>query len=148
MKKILLILILFGIAGLFSCSEDLTENPATRRIVNETEFAVRVEVFGDESNKFIYNIPERDSIDIEGICTSGVETYCDLGWITSLAFGKIYFNDEKVQNFEGPSGDIDEKFINADPLGGGYGYVRSDEGGVQIYTYRITQEDYENAEPL
>ena len=139
------IIVLFSIAGLLSCLEDLTENAAIRRIVNETEFAVRVEVFGDESNKFVYHIPERDSIDINGVCTSGVETYCDLGWTTSLAFGKIYFDDQKVQSFDTPSRDLKEKFINADPLGG-YGYVRTGENGIQIYTYRITTEDYDDAE--
>lgn len=143
--KAIAILIFIGIGLLSSCSEDLVENMAIRRIVNETEFPVRVEVFSDTSNKFVYNIQSLDSIDITGICTSGVATYCDLGWITSLAFGEIHFNDMRVQSFGYPTEDRNEKFINADPLGG-YGYIRSDENGIRIYTYRITQEDYESAE--
>ena len=94
MKRILVIIVFFSLGGLICCSEDLTENPAVRRIVNETEFALRIEVFGDESNKLTYDVPELDSIDISGICTSGVESYCDLGWTTSLAFGEIYFSNE------------------------------------------------------
>ncbi|WP_142531476.1 hypothetical protein [Saccharicrinis carchari] len=142
MKNILVLCLIFAS---ISCKENLTEHPSIRRIVNGTEVNVRVEVFGDDQ-KFIYNIIAGDSFDIEGICTSGIETYCDLGWVTSLANGRIFFGNEKVQVFGYPSGNNYEKFINADPISGGYGYVRSNENGIDIYTYRITPEDYDMAE--
>ena len=142
MKKVLF-LCLLGFA--FSCKETLTKHPSIRRIVNETGVDVRVEVFGDEANKFIYDIASLDSLDIEGFCTSGIETYCDLGWVTSLPFGNIFFDEERVLSFE--SGDGSSNAINSNPLGGN-GYIKSKENGVGIYTYRITQEDYENAEPI
>ncbi len=129
----------------FSCSTDkLTEHPAIRRIVNETEVDVKVEVFSDEQT-FSYNIIAHDSIDLKGSCWSGVENYCYLGGWSDLPYGSIYFGAEKVQKFETPN-NINEKFINAAPCSGEFGYIKTKVDGVDIYTYRITSEDYENAE--
>jgi hypothetical protein len=132
---------------LFSCSIDkLTEYPAIRRIVNETEVDVKIEVFSDEET-FSYNIIAHDSIDLKGYCFTGAENYCYLGGWNDLPYGRIYFGAEKVQKFEEPN-NVNEKFINAStgPGSGEFGYVATNENGVDIYTYRITQEDYENAE--
>ncbi len=128
----------------FSCiKEESSKHSSIRRIVNETKVDVRVEVFGD-SQRLSYDIKTQDSIDIKGFCTSGVEEYCYLGW-SDLPNGRIYFGSDKVQNFTEPI-DVSNKFINGDPRFEHFGYIRSDENGIDIYTYRITQEDYENAE--
>jgi len=142
MKKVCSIFFFTCLTWLVSCNEDLTENSAIRRIINESDFNVELEIFGDE---LIYTarIESGDTIDIEGFCTSGVIVECNLGWRGSIAFAKIIFDDDQVLNFGLPN--ENEKFINADPKGG-YGYTRSDVDGIQIYTYRITQEDHEKAE--
>jgi hypothetical protein len=130
----------------FSCTDKLIEHEAVRRIVNETAFDVKVKVFSDEDSPYyIGEIEAYDSIDIKGYCFTGAETYCSLGWEAHAHHGRIYFGTEKVQKFETPY-DVNEKYINANPKSGKYGYVESNENGVDIYTYRITQEDYENAE--
>jgi hypothetical protein len=130
---------------LFACSIDKnTKYDAIRRIVNETEFDVRVEIFGDDE-RFDYNIVAYDSIDIQGYCEGPRYEFCMLGW-SDLPNGRIYFGNEKVQTFEHSSGNDNEKFINKDPIYGRFGYVRSNKNGVDIYTYRITQEDYDTAE--
>ena len=145
MKELIIFVTFYFLCMLVACEEKEDRDPAIRRIINETSFDVRIEVFGDEENKFNYLINAQDSINIEGFCNSNIVEYCLLDWRGDLAFANILFNEERVLNFEQPSGNSNEKFINADPLGG-YGYQRSDEKGVTIYTYRITHEDYENAE--
>lgn len=130
---------------LFACSIDKnTTHDAIRRIVNETELNVRVEVFSDEQ-KFSYRIAVKDSIDILGYCEGPRYRYCKLGW-SDLSNGRIYFGNEKVQIFEGSaSDDYNEKFINITPVRSGFGYEKTNENGIEVYTYRITPEDYENA---
>jgi hypothetical protein len=89
---------------LFACSIDKnTTHDAIRRIINETELNVRIEVFGDEQ-KFSYNIAAHDSIDIMGYCEGPRYKYCKLGW-SDLPNGRIYFGNEKVQIFEGSVSD-------------------------------------------
>lgn len=134
---------------LLGCKETLTEEPAIRRLVNETPYEVVVEVFGSDE-RFTYELSPFDSLDINGVCVSGVEDYCDLGWVTSLNNATITFEGERVQEFEGLPDDPEQKAVNADPRGVGFGYVRTFEEidgiEVDVYTYRITQEDYDNAE--
>lgn len=129
----------------FSCTEKLTEHKAIRRVVNETASVVKVKVYdNDESPYFFENIEASHSIEIKGSCFTGAETYCDMGWQAHAAFAKIYFGTEKIQTFEMPY-DIDEKYINANPQNGMYGYEKTNENGIEVYTYRITPEDYDKA---
>ena len=144
MKKLLAAL--FSCCLLFACTEELVEHDSIRRIVNETKYGVEIEVFGDD-DQYTYVIDPFDSLDIEGVCTSGVETYCELGWITSLDNATITFDDERIQTFDGLPVDKTQKAINADP-GAGYGYTLTREGDTRIYTYRITEDDYDNAETI
>ncbi len=131
---------------LFACTEELVEHDSIRRIVNNTKYRVEIEVFGDD-DLYVYVIDPFDSLDVKGVCTSGVETYCELGWITSLDNATITFADERIQTFDGLPVDKNEKAINADP-GAGYGYKLTREEDTRIYTYRITEDDYDNAETM
>lgn len=147
MKELVRIFFIFLVLlASFSCTDKLTEHKVIRRIVNETAVDVKVEVFSDEDSPYyIGDIEAYDSIDIKGYCFTGAETYCSLGWEAHAPHGRIYFGTEKVQKFETPY-NVNKKFINANPKSGKYGYVNTTENGIDIYTYRITQEDYENAE--
>ena len=144
MKESIILFVFCLCTLLVSCVDKEDRHLAIRRIINETNFDVRVEVFGGEE-KFNYLIDAQDSINIEGFCNYGVVGYCFLGWRGDLPFGNIFFDEERVLSFE--SGDGSSNAINSNPLGGN-GYIKSKENGVGIYTYRITQEDYENAEPI
>lgn len=133
---------------LFACTEELVEHDSIRRIVNETQYEVEVDVFAEEdAERYTYIISPFDSLDINGACTSGVETYCELGWMDSYPYATITFGNERAQRFEGLPEDKGRKAINADPLLG-HGYDRKDVEGVRIYTYRITEDDYDNAETI
>ena len=141
MNKLPLLLIL--LTCLPSCTEQLVEHDAIRQFINETNYEVEIKVFGDDE-QYAYAILPLDTLNIEGVCTSGVEVYCDLGWVTTLNSATIVFGNERVQTFDGLPSDRTEKSINADP-GLGYGYTFERKGALRIYTYRITEDDYENA---
>jgi len=130
-----------------SCSEDVSKHASIRRIINQTEHSIQIEVFGD-NEIFTYQVEGMDTLNITGYCTSGIETYCVLGWASDLAFANIIFDSERIQKFENLPDDPTKKSINADPTGSDYGYSRSEENGIRIYTYIVSQEDYDNAEPI
>ena len=44
--------VFFALLTSFSCTDKLTEHKAIRRIVNETAFDVKVEVFSDEDSPY------------------------------------------------------------------------------------------------
>ena len=96
----------------------MSEHSAVRRIINETEYHLVIEIFGNEEEKLIYEVAQFDTLDIAGVCTSGIETYCDLGWRTSYAFANVYFDNERILRFSEPGDDWMKRFINADPIGG------------------------------
>ena len=133
--------------GLFflACTEELLEHDAIKQIINETGYEVKIEVFGDFGSRYTYDISPFDTLIIEGVCTSGIDTYCEIGWVGTVANSTITFNNERIQKVNGLSNDKDQKAINADP-GLGYGYVFETKDGIQVYTYRITESDYEEAE--
>ena len=143
MKTQTLIFSLIFISLLPACTEQLIEHPAIRRIVNETEYEVDIEVFGD-SERYTYTIAPFGTLDIEGVCTSGIEEYCALDWVGYLNNATIIFDDTRIQEFNGLPGDKSQKAINADP-GSGYGYTLEFKEDFDVYTYRITENDYENA---
>ena len=143
-----LIFILLVSLLIVSCKETLTEIPSIRRIINETNYQISLEVFGDDVS-FKYEIKPLDTLNIVGSCFYGVENYCVLDWTTSLAYANIIFDNKRIQRFVDLPLDCAKKAINADPVTGTcYGYVKSEENGYNVYTYKITQEDYDNAEKI
>ncbi|MGB3588107.1 MAG: hypothetical protein WBA23_16280 [Tunicatimonas sp.] len=134
---------------LLGCIEQLIEHRSIRRLVNETPYEVTVEVF-EYDTRYTYQLPPADSVDIPGVCTSGLETYCALDWEGNFENATITFGEERIQQFALPN-NRDEKAINGDPSEG-FGYVLTSEGlfdnQTRIYTYRITQEDYNQAEEI
>ncbi len=144
MKNIALTTSLLIVLITTSCHKDESFQ-ATRRIINETSYLIKIDVFGDDI-RFQYEINPQDTLDIQGKCSCCVPRICNLGWHSSLAYGEITYDDVKIQRSEDLS--CNEKAINSDPHGGTgcNGYTSTEENGVIIYTYRITQEDYDNAE--
>ncbi len=137
------------IAILLSC-HDSDDIQVIRRIVNTTGYAVLIEI-RNEDIVFEAHINPRDSIDLRGTCGTGSrQGLCDAGWVNNADFGKIIFdgNLEWTTSLVDPK-PCEEKAINA-TLNGCYGYVRQEyrEEGFVVYTYTITEADYENAEQV
>lgn len=101
MKKLFLLLI-GSLLTLFSCEvEHIYETPAIRRIINETDYPVEIMVGGDiAGDTLIYRLTPQETLDIKGKCyESGIYEECELDW-TSLPYGSIIFNNERIQKFE------------------------------------------------
>ena len=131
---------------LTSCHKE-EDYKAKRRIINETSHSVNLEVFGGDE-RFEYELEASETMEIEGSCSCCVPENCDIGWWSSLEYGNIIFDDTLQLLYVGLPNSCQQKAINADPSGGCFGYALSQEDGWAIYTYTITQEDYESAEPI
>ncbi len=144
MKNSLIIILL--VSMLTSCHKG-EDTKAKRRIINETSHSVNIEVFGGDE-RFEYELEAFDTLEIEGSCSCCVTEICDIGWWSDLAFANIIFNDTLQLSYAGLPSSCQQKSINADPLGGCYGYTLTRENGWSVYTYLIDEEDYESAEPI
>lgn len=147
MKRFIYILIIVMVG--FSSCDKVNIVEAKRVIINSTTYEVQIKVWGDDI-EFVYKVGAIDTLIIAGTCQCCVPQACALGWTSTLAFATIVFDDKKIQNFIDLPSDSNIKAINADPSLGGdrYGYIRTKKNGVAIYTYEITQEDYDNAEDI
>ena len=145
MKNIIFIILSIPLLVFTSCHKE-EDYKAKRRIVNETSHSVNLEVFGDDE-RFEYELEASETVEIEGSCSCCVPENCDIGW-RRLPYANILFDDSLQISFVNIPSTCQQKAINADPSGGCFGYALSQEDGWAIYTYRITQEDYESAEPI
>lgn len=147
MKVLKFSFLFLGFPFLISCDKEI-KTEAIRRIINETEYAIELRIFGDD-DEFTYSVDALDTLEIRGNCFCCVLEYCELGWTTGLANGEIIFDNQRIQRFTDLPNSCQIKSINADPYNGCYGYDRSSiDGGILIFTYKITEEDYQNAEVL
>ncbi|MGB0863085.1 MAG: hypothetical protein ACPGXZ_09205 [Saprospiraceae bacterium] len=151
MKKILF-LGLIAIIIITSCSNDdsqVSSIDSTRRIINETDHHLDIMVY-DDVDTFQFNLAPRSTFIVEGTCTESVfsGTYCNMGWNLSDN-ASIVFDNERIQRFE-----LDEnlecsgKAINGSIWSPECGYQTDYNRSSLTSQYRITQEDYENAEIL
>ena len=135
---------------LISCQESSNPGPAIKRIINETQF--NIEITGSncgDTEISLYQLQALDTLDIQGNCYGPFEERCDLGWLgKGCEVVTINFDNARLQLFEGIPQDDLQRNINGDPGLGFYGYENTTLNGAEIYTYRITQEDYDNAEPI
>ena len=144
--KAYLFLATFFSCFFFSSCEETYEHEAIRRLVNETQYSLDIRAYGDDV-EYKYQIDPYGSIDIPGECYTGFEKYCDLGW-TSHLLGEIIFDDKVILRYEDFPSNCKDRFISGDPTSSCSGYVRSEKNGIRVYTYTITEEDYESAEPI
>jgi hypothetical protein len=143
-------IILMGIAFfLNSCEgEPLYETDAVRRISNKTDYQLEIIIDEGQGDTLFYNIPPQSFLDIEGSCYTGFEEYCDIGWI-ALVDGFIFFDKERIQSFDSnPLGCGGIKNIGGHIWGScGYQLIENTET-LQVFEYKITDTDYNNAEIL
>lgn len=144
------IIIIGSLFFLNSCEgEPLYETDAVRRISNKTDYLLEIKAFGDIGDTIKFSLAPQSSIDIEGKCYTGVEDYCDIGWM-DLGYGSIQFNNERIQKFASihPLGCGGNKAVN-DSVRGNCGYeLIVDTETLQIFEYQVTDTDYQNAEIL
>jgi hypothetical protein len=138
-----LLLIIAFLILLSSCDKG-DEWSAQRRIINNTSHSVDIEIFAD-ATLFSYSINANDTLEIEGTCTCCVPRRCNIGW-SQLEYGSIIFDDTLKLKYVGEPANCEEKAINVDPYDECHGYTRTEEDGLVIYTYIITEDDYRNAE--
>ena len=130
---------------LISCHKDNSVN-AIKRIVNTTEFYINIKVFGDDI-EYTYDINPFDTLNIMGICEEPPYRTCFFDWSSSLFGTEILFNNQKILIFENQCLDGAASISWDSYRCSGYS-SKTEENGVRVFTYGITQEDYENAEPI
>ena len=145
MKNIIFIILSIPLLVFTSCHKE-EDYKAKRRIINETNHSVNLEVFGDDE-RFEYELEASETVEIEGSCTCCVSRICNIGW-RRLPYANIIFDDSLQLSYVGQPDDCNQKAINTDPYVECFGYLKTREDGWVVYTYRITQEDYESAEPI
>lgn len=148
MKKLIILFYFLAFVTLLSCDKS-EPYPAKRRLANLTTYPLKIKVWSNINNVYEYNLTPFETTDISGTCNGPMFAFCTLGWKGTLDSASITFANEKIQMFGALPSDQRVKAINADPVGGNkFGYLISEEDGVVIYKYEITQEDYDNAEDI
>jgi hypothetical protein len=140
------ITLLFALVSIFTSCDKGDDWSAKRRIINNTSHSVDVEISADDT-QFSYSIAASDTLEIEGTCSCCVPRICNIG-LSQLEYGTIIFDDTLQLLFVGEPSSCEEKAINVDPYDECHGYTRTEEDGWIIYTYVITEEEYNNAEPI
>lgn len=138
------ITILFVVVSLLISCDKGDVWAARRRIINNTSHSVDIEISADAA-QFSYSINANDTLEIEGTCTCCVPRRCKIDW-SQLEYGLIIFDDTVQLLYVGEPDNCEEKAINVDPYDECHGYTRTEEDGMVIYTYFITEDDYNNAE--
>jgi hypothetical protein len=152
MKKVFLFsLISILIAGCVNDDNKIYPVDASRRIFNETNHDLNIQIYDNSTDTFQFNLAPQSTFIIEADC---IDTpfddiyFCKIGWDVSQ-YANIIFNNERIQRFE-----LDEnlectgKAINGDFWSSDCGYEYDYQYNQLVTEYRITQEDYENAEIL
>ena len=133
----------------FSC-ESYDSWWGERRIVNETQHILRIEVFSN-GNTFGYDVESHGELILEGGClVDRAFKECKLGWPGGTDSAHVTFGQERVLTYTQPNyGDCNNRNIAADPIFECHGYEAMEIGGDTIqYTYRITEADYQSAQPI
>ena len=152
-----LIITLTLTACLISCHE-IIRFDAKRVIVNDSDVQVRIEIYQDGNSIESISIPSGGINEQLSKCEDDVSRLkCtpDFRWVSIADSAQVFFDESRVQTFCGENMEClqTERNIFFFPLTideseNATGYVKSMEDDVRVYTYTITNEDYENAEPI
>ena len=158
MKFLCFSLVLLGIS---SCHEH-NEFNIRRVIFNETTIPIRVEAYsqGEVVEEFSIlpnemNVKDEFCIDERGNVDCDHLTGQDIQWELFSDSVVVVFNQERIESFCGS--DIpctfNERNLILLPLfidddRNNSGYVKTIEVGTQVFTFTITEEDYDNAKPI
>ena len=143
---------------LVSCGEDISFD-ATRVIVNESNSDVRIEVYQDGNSIESISISAGSKNERLTSCDNGVgriECTPDLQWASFADSALVIFDETRIQTFcgfgqdcnQGPRNIMDLVIRLNDNDLSELGYVKTMEGDNHVYTYTITEEDYQNAVPV
>jgi hypothetical protein len=146
----------------FSCHER-TEFNIRRIIANESSVPVRVEAYsegevvenlsilsGEKNIKDEYCIDERGNVFCDRL------SELDIRWDRIADSIVLVFNQERIETFCGFLSECtfeERNLLLFPPLffennEHSTGYVKSIEAGVQVFTFTITEEDYQNADVI
>ena len=121
-----------------------------RRIVNETEHGLEVEVLA-EGRWYRFEVPAQSVLTLEGGCqVVRADKECELGWPGRTDSASVIFDGDRFIPFGPPLYHLcEERNIASDPYFECHGYEAMEIGGDTIqYTYRITEADYQSAQPI
>lgn len=142
-------LLMIFVSNCVNDDNDYSTIDAIRRIVNETDYHLDIIAY-EGLDTFQFSIAPHSTFDIEGTCGQGHfdSKYCYLGWYF-LAYGEILFNNERILQFELSNPlDCGQKAFNGSVWSNcGYMMIENTET-LQIFEYKITNVDYNNAEIL
>ena len=144
---------------IFSCDER-TEYDIRRIIVNESSVPVRVEAYSEgevienlsilSSEK---NIKDEHCIDERALVFCDRLSELDIRWDRIADSIVLVFNQERIESFCGYLREctFEERNLLLFPLflennEHNTGYIKSIEGDTQVFTFTITEEDYQNAD--
>jgi len=158
--SILSILILMSF--IISCNDGVMSFEINRIIENKSGLPVEIRVFFEESLVETLNLNDTDLSRKEGSCSdNGDRFFCnsstgrDLDWTDYADSIAVVFNKESVNSFCGniQNCTFDDRnllllpfFLENDQQN--TGYIKSIVANAQVYTFTITEEDYENAIPI
>ena len=121
-----------------------------RQIINETNQNLQIEVLAGHQ-WYQYEIAPQSELLLYGSCTSHMgRVDCYIGWLSSADSARILFNDERVLSYRSKEHyACEDRNIGVDPIWECHGYEPMEIGGDTIqYTYRITEADYQSAQPI
>lgn len=122
---------------------------ATNTIVNESSHSVQIKMYADSVLVVIFetSIPKLDSVTFSGKCTQGWKCGggCQIGWDEyEVKYTSIVFDNEKELIY--PDGGCISKFQTYELSDGA---ICRDRAIYEFeFHFAITEEDYQNAEPL
>ena len=127
-----------------------------RVVANNSSVPVEIIVYDEGGIINAFSISSgAEQIDTD-FCETGAFPSCPLIWNRVRDSVRVVFDNEREVLFCSESQDCYSgyearnimlmPFFSKEDMANGY--VRTSDGDIQIYTYTITEEDYENAEPI
>ena len=128
-------------------SDDDDESPATRRIANESGYSVTLEIVDSEApDTLVFQIPDQDTLSLTGSCQYGEDQFCAIGWSGSANYVRMQFANQRELVDASPFNST--RNVGTDPSMTLAGYDVDRDGDMRIYTFTISEADFELAEPL
>ena len=150
MKLTKLFLCFLAVCFSAGCLDDDSDSPIERRIINQSGFNALLKLTeSGTSPPREFLIPNNDSLVFSGFCSPRPVQECNAGWsvgvATELTFDtlRIERRAEDCDLVLGP-----RRCIGAAAGQANSGYEKTREGDITIYTYVISADDFEQADPL
>ncbi len=152
----------FLVLLVFASCHDTTEYNVRRTIVNESQVPIRVAAYsqGEVIEEFSVlpgegNIKDEICVDERGRLDCDQLTGQDIQWDLFSDSVVVFFNEERIESFCGFISDctLQDRNLLLFPIHleneeHATGYVKTLEGDTQVFTFTISNEDFDNADPI